>query len=85
MAYWRDGRWGAFRMGARHGAWCFGCCGFLMLLLFVGGVMNLVWVAALAALTMLEKLVPGGERLAQGVGLFLLAAGTWAAAQAVAT
>ena len=81
LAHWRDGRGGAFRMGVAHGVYCVGCCWALMALLFVGGVMNLVWVAALAALALLEKLVPGrwlsyasGAALV-GWGLYVLRAG----------
>jgi predicted metal-binding membrane protein len=59
LAHWRDGRAGALRMGAAHGAYCVGCCWTLMVLLFVGGVMNLIWIAALAVLVLLEKVVPG--------------------------
>jgi predicted metal-binding membrane protein len=68
---WRDGLGGALRMGFEHGAYCLGCCWALMALLFVGGVMNLLWVAAIAVFVLVEKLVPhgaGGGRLA-GVGL----------------
>ena len=57
LARWRDGRWGAFRMGLAHGVYCVGCCGALMALLFVGGVMNLAWIAALAVFVLLEKVV----------------------------
>ena len=77
IAHWREGRMGAFRMGALHGLWCCGCCSALMLLLFVGGVMNLAWAAALTIVTMVEKLVPRGERLAQAMGVALVAAGAW--------
>jgi predicted metal-binding membrane protein len=59
LAHWREGRTGAFRMGMGHGIYCVGCCWALMALLFVGGVMNLVWVAALAVLILLEKVIPG--------------------------
>lgn len=52
---WRDGVFGALRMGLRHGLYCIGCCGALMALLFVGGVMNLLWVALIAAFVLLEK------------------------------
>jgi len=83
VAHWRPGRWGAFRLGARHGAWCLGCCIVLMLLLFVGGVMNLIWVAALALLVMAEKLVPRGDRLSQAVGVLLLGGGIWIVGGAV--
>lgn len=55
---WRDGRGGALRMGIEHGVYCVGCCWVLMLLLFVVGVMNLAWVALLAAYVLVEKLLP---------------------------
>jgi predicted metal-binding membrane protein len=60
MFSWRAGHAGAFRMGMEHGAFCLGCCWALMLLLFVAGVMNLVWVALIAAFVLVEKLAPGG-------------------------
>jgi predicted metal-binding membrane protein len=53
--HWRAGVRGAFSMGARHGAYCVGCCWMLMALLFVGGVMNLLWVAAIALFVLVEK------------------------------
>ena len=56
----RKGTGGAFVMGLEHGAFCVGCCWVLMGLLFVGGVMNLLWVAAIAAFVLLEKVVPHG-------------------------
>ncbi len=59
MSSWREGRWGALRMGLRHGAFCTGCCWVLMALLFVGGVMNLLWVAAITGFVLAEKLIPG--------------------------
>jgi predicted metal-binding membrane protein len=55
---WREGRGGAFRMGLEHGCYCVGCCWMLMTLLFVTGVMNLAWVAAIAAFVLAEKLLP---------------------------
>jgi predicted metal-binding membrane protein len=55
---WRDGPFGAWTMGWRHGAYCVGCCGVLMALLFVFGVMNVLWVAVLSAYVLLEKLLP---------------------------
>ena len=64
---WREGRWGAFRMGLQHGFYCVGCCWMLMALLFVTGVMNLVWVAGIAAFVLAEKLLPYG-RLVRGFG-----------------
>jgi predicted metal-binding membrane protein len=69
--HWRPGRFGAFTMGFRHGLWCVGCCWLLMLLLFVGGVMNLWWVVALTLLIAFEKLVNGGVWLARVSGLAL--------------
>ena len=59
-AQWRKGDLGAFLMGLHHGAYCVGCCWFLMALLFAGGVMNLLWVAVIAAFVLLEKAVPKG-------------------------
>ena len=68
----RKGSAGAVRMGVEHGAYCVGCCWLLMSLLFVVGVMNLVWVAALAGFVLLEKLVPRGEAVARISGIALL-------------
>ena len=68
---WREGKWGAFRMGLKHGAYCAGCCWSLMALLFVAGVMNLLWVAAIAGFVLLEKAVPGGQRLGRTAGVVL--------------
>jgi predicted metal-binding membrane protein len=58
MTEWRPGVRGAFIMGLRHGAYCTGCCGMLMLLLFVLGVMNLVWILVLTLIVLAEKLLP---------------------------
>lgn len=71
--YWRSGAVGALAMGLRHGLFCLGCCWAMMALLFVGGVMNMVWVAALALFVLLEKVVPVGRVLGRtaGVGLIL--------------
>jgi predicted metal-binding membrane protein len=62
-------------MGLRHGLFCLGCCWALMALLFVGGVMNLAWIAALSIAVAIEKLLPHGDRLAVLLGLMLIAAG----------
>ena len=62
-------------MGLRHGWYCLGCCYALMLLLFVGGVMNLAWVAALTLAVAIEKMLPRGERIAQFLGGGLILAG----------
>jgi predicted metal-binding membrane protein len=77
--HFRPGPFGALRMGAIHGAWCLGCCGLLMVLLFVGGVMNLAWIALLALLVAGEKLLPGGRRLGQAAGLMFIGWGAWVA------
>lgn len=69
---WRPGNAGAFRMGLAHGAWCLGCCGLLMALLFVAGVMNLAWIVGLSVLVLLEKLLPEGVWVARAAGLALV-------------
>lgn len=72
----RTGAWADFRMGVLHGRDCLGCCWAMMALLFVGGVMNLWWVAGLALIIAVEKLAPGGTRLSQALaGGFLALAG----------
>ena len=73
MANWQQGNMGALKMGLSHGAYCVGCCWLLMSLLFIGGVMNLVWVAMIAGLVLLEKLIPAGEWLGKLAGLTFLA------------
>jgi predicted metal-binding membrane protein len=74
--HWRPGLVGALRMGAWHGLYCIGCCGALMALLFVVGVMNLAWVAAIAAFVLLEKIAFAGTRGGRFAGgLALVAAG----------
>jgi predicted metal-binding membrane protein len=75
MSDWRDGVFGAWRMGLRHGLYCLGCCWALMALLFVGGVMNLLWIAALTALVGIEKLAPKGEWIARALGVVMIGAG----------
>ena len=83
MSEWQDGLLGAWRMGIRHGLFCLGCCWALMALLFVGGVMNILWIAALTALVAIEKLAPKGEQIAQVLGVLMIGAGilnlAWAA------
>ena len=69
---WRDGLGGAFVMGVRHGTFCVGCCWALMALLFVAGVMNLVWVAAIAVFVLVEKVTQAGPRLGQAAGVVLV-------------
>ncbi len=72
-AVWKPGRIGALAMGWRHGLFCVGCCWLLMALLFVGGTMNLVWMAALTLLALLEKVAPGGRAISRVAGVAMLA------------
>jgi predicted metal-binding membrane protein len=75
MDHWRDGVTGALRMGAHHGLYCVGCCWGLMLALIALGMMNPVWMVSIALLIFVEKVVPGGERLARFAGVGLILAG----------
>jgi predicted metal-binding membrane protein len=75
--HWRTGRAGAFRMGLHHGLFCVGCCWVLMALLFVFGVMNLLWIAALAIFVLLEKVLPRGDLVGRATGGLMIAAGLW--------
>src|SRR5207302_6957892 len=71
----RSGRLGAVRMGMEHGAFCVGCCWVLMALLFVGGIMNVLWIAVLATVVLLEKLAQQGPWFVGIWGVVLLALG----------
>lgn len=77
MSRWRGGTAGAFRMGLAHGLHCVGCCWALMLLLFAGGVMNLLVIAALTVFVAFEKLTPLGVIGVRASGVLLLALGVW--------
>lgn len=68
---------GAFGLGVRHGLYCVGCCWALMALLFVGGVMNVLWIAAIAIFVLAEKVVPSGRILSRVAGVALVIAGLW--------
>jgi predicted metal-binding membrane protein len=72
LAYWRPGWRGGWRMGLAHGWYCLGCCWVLMGLLFVGGLMNLLWAALLGGYVLLEKTLPGGRWFSRLTGLLLL-------------
>lgn len=74
---WRSGPGGAFRMGLLHGAYCVGCCWALMLLLFVAGVMNLVWVALIAAFVLVEKLFPAAPAVSRTASAALILTGLY--------
>jgi predicted metal-binding membrane protein len=75
--YWRRGPLGRMRAGVWHGAYCLGCCWMLMALLFVGGLMNMLWIAGLALLVLVEKLAPLGPRLSQLAGVGLMGWGVY--------
>jgi predicted metal-binding membrane protein len=75
--HWREGRFGAVRMGFIHGLFCVGCCWALMALLFVAGVMNLLWVAAITAFVLVEKLSRKGLLLGRIAGVLLIAWGSY--------
>ena len=71
---WKEGSWGAFKMGLHHGLYCTGCCWALMFVLFAVGVMNILWVAIIAVFVLTEKIIPRGIELfkmASGIALFL--------------
>lgn len=85
LTEWRDGRRGAVVMGTRHGLYCLGCCWALMAMLFVGGVMNLLWVAAIAGFVLIEKIAPRTEPwVSRSAGLVLFAWGIWTLTRAAA-
>jgi predicted metal-binding membrane protein len=72
---WREGTVGALMMGLRHGLYCLGCCWQLMLLLFVAGVMNLLWVALIAGCVLVEKVAPAGHWISLIIGLIAVGCG----------
>ncbi len=74
--HWRRSVSGALRMGIGHGLYCVGCCWVLMLLLFVGGVMNLLWIAAITAFVLLEKLLPQGAQVGRLSGVLMIVVGS---------
>jgi predicted metal-binding membrane protein len=69
MTEWREGTKGALIIGVRHGLYCVGCCWLLMTLLFVAGVMNLLWVALIAGCVLVEKVVPAGQWVSRAIGV----------------
>jgi predicted metal-binding membrane protein len=75
--HWRPGMPGALQLGLRHGLYCVGCCWALMLLLFVGGVMSLLWIGSITAFVLLEKLAPHGVQGGRLSGLALVLVGAW--------
>jgi predicted metal-binding membrane protein len=81
--HWRSGNLGAVSMDLRHGAYCVGCCWFLMSLLFVSGIMNLLWIAGIALYVAFEKLLPLNRRLSNIAGLTLIASGAFVVSNAI--
>ena len=77
MTDWREGTAGALVMGLKHGAYCTGCCWFLMALLFVAGVMNIWWVGIITLFVLLEKVVPRGLLVGKIAGGVLVTWGAW--------
>ncbi|NNC99295.1 MAG: DUF2182 domain-containing protein [Gammaproteobacteria bacterium] len=75
-SHWRKGAAGAAQMGFAHGLYCVGCCWCLMVLLFVGGAMNLLWIAGLGGLVLVEKTLPSGLLIARLSAILLLSSGT---------
>ncbi|UCF37430.1 MAG: DUF2182 domain-containing protein [Acidobacteriota bacterium] len=71
---WKEGTTGAFQMGLKHGVFCTVCCWFLMALLFVLGVMNILWMALITGITLVEKVVPWGDKFSRVAGVVL---GLW--------
>ena len=82
LGHWRDGRWGAMRMGMRHGTYCVGCCWALMLLMFVAGVMSVAAMAVLSLFVLGERVLPPGPWTARIPGVALVAWGVWTLARA---
>ncbi len=79
MTEWREGIVGAFIMGLKRGVYCIGCCWLLMGLMFVAGVMNLLWMVIITIFVFLEKVVPGGFWISRIAGLLLIVWGMWMA------
>jgi predicted metal-binding membrane protein len=74
---------GAIRLGVDHGLYCLGCCWALMVLLFVGGVMNILWIAGIAILVLLEKMATSGPLISRISGVLMVAAGVWSMSRAL--
>ena len=74
-SHWRPGSTGAFLMGISHGTFCIGCCWALMLLLFVGGVMNILWIATITVFVLLEKVLPLGAQGGKLTGALMILTG----------
>jgi predicted metal-binding membrane protein len=75
--HWRSGVGGGLWLGTANGLYCLGCCWALMMLLFVGGVMNLWWISALTVFVLLEKVAPYGVQGGRLSGVLIVAFGVW--------
>jgi predicted metal-binding membrane protein len=73
--HWKEGRLGALQMGIKNGIYCLGCCWILMILLFVSGIMNLLWIAIIALFVLIEKIFPAGKVVSSVAGIALIAYG----------
>ena len=82
LGHWRPGRIGALRMGLANGVYCVGCCWFLMTLLFVGGIMNVIWMAGLALMVLIEKIAPNGRLVSNILAALFLAGAAYIAISA---
>jgi predicted metal-binding membrane protein len=80
MVEWREGRLGALILGLKHGLNCVGCCWLLMLLSFVLGIMNMVWMAIVSVFILVEKVSPKSQWVSRGTGLVFVAWGLWISA-----
>jgi predicted metal-binding membrane protein len=77
LHYWKEGKQGALKMGIENGFYCIGCCWLLMVLLFVAGIMNLLWIALIALFVLVEKISPGVKWIPYVAGVMLIAYGTF--------
>ena len=75
MTSWRQGSTGALYMGLKHGILCTGCCWALMALMFIGGVMNLLWMVVITAVILIEKVAPRGDVFAKIAGVAMIISG----------
>ena len=77
LSFWKEGKTGAFLMGIRHGIYCMGCCWLLMALLFVAGIMNILWIALIAVFVVIEKMIKKQRLVSYAAGFALIILGFW--------
>ncbi len=75
LGNWKKGNSGALLMGIEHGSFCLGCCWVLMFMLFLAGVMNLIWVALITVFVFIEKVFPKGNLIGKTAGIIMIVAG----------